>query len=39
MQQVSKRPNKVIAFLTSRKAVPYVFVAPFIIYFLLTRTA
>ena len=35
MQQVSKRPNKVIAFLTSRKAVPYVFVAPFIIYFLL----
>ena len=35
MQQVSKRPNKVIAFLTSRKVVPYVFVAPFIIYFLL----
>ena len=35
MQQVSKRPNKVIAFLTSRKAVPYVFVAPFIIYLLL----
>ena len=35
MQQVSKRPNTVIAFLTSRKAVPYVFVAPFIIYFLL----
>ena len=35
MQQVSKRPNKVIAFLTSRKAVPYVFVAPVIIYFLL----
>ena len=36
MQQVSqKRPNRAAAFLTSRKVVPYVFVAPFVIYFLL----
>ena len=36
MQQVSQRkPNKAAAFLTSRKVVPYVFVAPFVIYFLL----
>ena len=36
MQQVSqRRPNRVAAFLTSRKVVPYVFVAPFVIYFLL----
>ena len=36
MQQVSTRkPNGVFAFLTNRKVVPYVFVAPFVIYFLL----
>ena len=36
MQQVSpKKPNRAVAFLTSRKVVPYVFVAPFVIYFLL----
>ena len=36
MQQVSqRRPNRAAAFLTSRKVVPYVFVAPFVIYFLL----
>ena len=36
MQQVStKRQNPVLAFLCSRKVVPYVFVAPFVIYFLL----
>ena len=36
MQQVSPRkPNGVAAFLTNRKVVPYVFVAPFVIYFLL----
>ncbi len=36
MQQVSqKKPNRAAAFLTSRKVVPYVFVAPFVIYFLL----
>ena len=36
MQQVSqRRTNRAAAFLTSRKVVPYVFVAPFVIYFLL----
>ncbi|MBR6443147.1 MAG: sugar ABC transporter permease [Clostridia bacterium] len=36
MQQVSQnRPKGVAAFLTNRKVVPYVFVAPFVIYFLL----
>ncbi|MBP5727793.1 MAG: sugar ABC transporter permease, partial [Clostridia bacterium] len=36
MQQVSqRRPNRAAAFLTSRKVVPYVVVAPFVIYFLL----
>ena len=36
MQQVSRRRlHGPIAFLTSRKVVPYVFVAPFILYFLL----
>ena len=36
MQQVSRRrPNRFFAFVTNRKVVPYVFVAPFVIYFLL----
>ena len=36
MQQgLQKKPNRVFAFLTDRKVVPYVFVAPFVIYFLL----
>lgn len=36
MQQVSpRRQNGLAAFLTNRKVVPYVFVAPFVIYFLL----
>ena len=36
MQQVSPRkPRSLSAFLTNRKVVPYVFVAPFVIYFLL----
>lgn len=36
MQQVSqKKPQGAVAFLTNRKVVPYVFVAPFVLYFLL----
>ena len=35
MQVSQKRLNKAAAFLTGRKVVPYVFVAPFVIYFLL----
>ncbi|MBR5959628.1 MAG: sugar ABC transporter permease [Clostridia bacterium] len=36
MQQVSQRKtSKATSFLTNRKVVPYVFVAPFVIYFLL----
>ena len=36
MQQAApKKPNSLAAFFTNRKVIPYVFVAPFVIYFLL----